>query len=160
MAQLRRRNGMHSLSRLTLVALLVAACGAPIGATATSSTTPPSAPTTTIADPAATLAAARGRWEASGLDTYHFVFEDDCGECMPTEPRLVVVRDGDAENPLDPTVDSLLETIALALGEGTSVEAIYHSELGYPTEIWIDREARAYDGGTHWLIRDLEAGLP
>ena len=151
---------MHRLSRLTLAALLVAACGGPIGAMATSSTTAPLAPTTTTADPAATLTAARGRWEASGLDTYHFVFEDDCGECMPTEPRLVVVREGEPEDLLDPTVERLFDTITAAVNAGSSVEVSYDRELGFPTDIWIDREARAYDGGTHWLVSDLVEGLP
>ena len=149
---------MGTPPRLAILALLLAACGMSGDPAGTSS--PPAETTTTPPIAEHDFAAARANWHDAGLDTYRFTFEDDCGECMPAGPRLVVVRGGEAEDPSDPTVDSLFETIALALGEETSVEVTYHSELGYPTEIWIDREARAYDGGTHWLIRDLEAGLP
>lgn len=79
---------------------------------------------------------------------------------MPTEPRLVAVREGEPEDLLDPTVESLFDTIAAAVDAGSSVEVSYDRELGFPTDIWIDREARAYDGGTHWLVSDLVKGPP
>lgn len=153
---------MQRLFQLVVMTLLVAACGAPVGETTAPSTTAPAAPTATTAaaDPGAAFAQASARWEASGLETYHFVFEDDCGECMPVGPRVVVVRGGVPGDAADPSVDSLFGTIATALDAGSSVEVEYHPRLGHPIDIWIDKEARAYDGGTHWLIRDLEEGVP
>lgn len=150
---------MHRLSRTTLIAVVMVACGGPIGGPATSPTTAAVTPTT-MPDPGVALAEAARKWGASGLITYHFVFEDDCGECMPAEPRVVAVEEGKPDTATDPTVDSLFDTIASALDTGSSVEVSYHPELGYPFDIWIDREARAHDGGTHWLIRDLTPGLP
>lgn len=103
------------------------------------------------------LEAARQRWSAAGLVHYRFTFEDDCGECLPSSrlPREVVVRDGETSAPGQPTVDSLFEAVENALANGSSVEVVYHPVLGYPEDIWIDREARVRDGGTHWLIHDL-----
>lgn len=150
---------MHRLSRSTLIAIVVVACGGTVGGPATSPTSAAVTPST-MSDPGVAFAEARGKWGASGLVTYHFEFEDDCGECMPTEPRVVAVEEGKPGTAADPTVESLFETIASAMDTGSSVEVSYHPELGYPTDIWIDREARAYDGGTHWLIRDLKPGLP
>ncbi|MBW3666391.1 MAG: hypothetical protein KY394_02225 [Actinobacteria bacterium] len=103
------------------------------------------------------LEAARQRWSAAGLDDYRFTFQDDCGECLPSSrlPREVVVRDGEASAPGQPTVDSLFDAVEKALADGSSVDVAYHPVLGYPEYIWIDREARVRDGGTHWLIHEL-----
>jgi hypothetical protein len=107
------------------------------------------------ATPRGELESARELWAAAGLDTYQFVFEDDCGECFLAEPRLIAVDNGLATNSEDPTVETLFDTIAVAITESSTVEVRYHPDLGHPIEIWIDREARAHDGGTHWLFRDL-----
>lgn len=107
--------------------------------------------------PSDDLGSARETWAATGLHSYRFIFENDCGECLPSmgEPREVVVRAGATASPDDPTVETLFAAIEEAIAAGSSVEVSYHPVLGHPTEMWIDREARAYDGGTHWLIRDL-----
>jgi hypothetical protein len=149
---------------LALVAVLVlSACGTPavdeVPPDPISTTT-----STTLPGPEAELAAARLAWAAAGLDTYHFVLQDDCGECPPewATPRLAVVWDGTladgGRTGLD--VEGLFDVIAAALAAGRTVEVTYHPELGYPTDLWIDREERAHDGGTHLLVQALEAGLP
>ena len=161
----------------TLIALLlaasVAACGPaaeqgsttlPPAASSTSTTVPPPGSTVPANSPAQALEDARARWAAAGLETYQFVFEDDCGECDPewAAPRSVVVWDGTS---FDATraaldVDGIFERIESAIAEGSDVEVTYHPDLGHPTEVWIDREARAYDGGTHLFVRDVTPGLP
>ncbi len=159
----RRHKCVKRLAVLGLV-LLFAACGdpaVPIGEP------PPSRPTTTgtAAEPPAieALEQARSRWSAAGASTYRYLFQDDCGECDPTysSPRQVVVWDGepvDADASL--TIEAMFQSIEHAAAAGQSVEVTYDPETGHPTEVWIDREARAYDGGVHWIITDLADGLP
>ncbi|NNL47572.1 MAG: hypothetical protein HKO76_04315 [Acidimicrobiia bacterium] len=125
-----------------------------------------SSPSTTTQTESASseLEAARARWQANGIDTYHLSFENDCGECGPDliEPRQAVVWEGDLVDPTGQTmsVEAVLDSIDRAIAAGRSVEASYDAEYGYPTEVWIDREARAYDGGVHWILQGLTAGLP
>lgn len=109
--------------------------------------------------PGAALAGARSLWDEAGPDSYRFQFEDDCGECDPSLrlPREVTVVDGEASRPDQPTVESLFELIGRAIDEGRTVKVEYHPELGYPSDIAIDMQARAYDGGTHLMVRGLEA---
>lgn len=150
--------------------LLVVACGEPISTETTvpsTATTNPSTTTTTstlppVDDVTAALQAARARWEASAPDTYHFTFFDDCGECMPEAPRLITVWDGSVYDGRGQgiDIDSMFQVIESAIADGRTVEATYHPDLGFPTDLWIDQEARAYDGGTHLLISDLQSGLP
>ncbi|HSJ29469.1 MAG TPA: DUF6174 domain-containing protein [Acidimicrobiia bacterium] len=143
--------------------LVLAACGTPaVDDDPTTTTTPTTSPTTTLPGPGGELAAARAAWAAAGLDTYHFTFQDDCGECLPewATPKLAVVWDGALVGRAGLGVDALFDVIESALGGGRSVEVVYHPELGYPTDIWIDREDRAHDGGTHLLVQGLEPGLP
>ncbi|HVR77045.1 MAG TPA: DUF6174 domain-containing protein [Acidimicrobiia bacterium] len=154
---------MRTATRI-LAAVLLVACGAATGGTSTTNA-PPQAPettATTLAEegPGDALAAARERWAEAGLDTYRFTIEDDCGECDPDGPRQVVVWDAETSAGAQPTVDGLFTQIEAAITEKRDVEVAYHPNLGHPVEIWIDREARAYDGGTHLLVRDLQAGLP
>ncbi len=140
------------------LSLLLIACGAP-----GSLTTPTSAPReTTPAEPGEELASARERWSQAGLASYRFQFEDDCGECDPSMrlPTDVVVWEGDATPLRQPTIETLFDHIGVAIGEGREVEVSYDQELGHPTEISIDMADRAFDGGTHWIIRSLEPGLP
>lgn len=152
--------------RLPFVALVmtVAACGMSADGQTTTTTAATSTTTTSVAgeDAGAVLAEARSRWTATDIDTYHFTFHDDCGECMPTTPRPITVWDATVydgtQQGID--VDALFELIEAALADGRSVDVVYHPELGYPTDLWIDREARAYDGGTHLLVTDLRPGLP
>jgi hypothetical protein len=159
---LERHSVMRTATRV-LAAVLLVACGAATGGTSTNA--PPQAPetsATTFAEegPGDALTAARERWAEAGLDTYRFTIEDDCGECDPDGPRQVVVWDAETSAGAQPTVDGLFTQIEAAITERRDVEVAYHPNLGHPIEIWIDREARAYDGGTHLLVRDLRAGLP
>lgn len=134
---------------------------APSTVPSTATTSPPDSGTD---DAAGQLAAARERWAASSPETYHFVLQDDCGECDPewAQPRQIVVWDGTVLDPtrVDTDVEALFSLLEGAIQDGRTVESEYDPELGYPTEIWIDREARAYDGGTHLVIGQLTSGLP
>jgi hypothetical protein len=150
---------VRNLPAVCIATVLIVACGTTPGGE-------PSNPTSTTVTTVAgdELATALSRWSNAGLDTYHYVLVDDCGECDPTRaaPRTVVVWDGEILDGtrLSPTVADLFALIGAAAGDGRSVEVSYDGELGHPTEIWIDREARAYDGGTHLLITQVSPGLP
>ncbi|MEX2424412.1 MAG: DUF6174 domain-containing protein [Acidimicrobiia bacterium] len=171
----RRHTPMRTTTITALLLLTVlAACGPasvdgsttlpPVSVT-TRSTQPPTETTgPEPTGPEAALADAKARWAAAGLDTYQFVYENDCGECDPgwAAPRSVVVWDSasfDGDR-TDVDITDLFERIAGALTEGSDVEVAYDPELGFPVEIWIDREARAYDGGTHLLVHQFTQGLP
>ena len=170
----RRPTRMRTTKIPVLLLTVLTACGpAAVGGSETlppdsATTTTTQAPTETTAPqpegPAGELAAARARWAAAGLDTYQFVYENDCGECDPAwaAPRPMVVWDGasfdGARTGVD--IDALFEVIENALAEEHEVEVSYDPELGFPTDLWIDREARAYDGGTHLLIHQVTPGLP
>jgi hypothetical protein len=162
---LERHSIMRTATRV-LAAVVLVACGAATRGTSTIIAPPQASETTatTLAEegPGDALAAARERWAEAGLDTYRFTIEDDCGECDPEAhgPRQVVVWDAETSAGAQPTVDGLFTQIESAISERRDVEVAYHSNLGHPVEIWIDREARAYDGGTHLLVRDLQPGLP
>jgi hypothetical protein len=172
------RSWRPTLMRTTTIAVLLltvlTACGPdavdgsetlpPESATTTTTQAPAHTTVTQPEGPAGALAAARARWAAAGLDTYQFVYENDCGECDPewAAPRTVVVWDG-ASFDGDQTgvdVEGLFEVIENGIAEGRDVEVSYDPELGFPTDLWIDREARAYDGGTHVLIHQVTPGLP
>jgi hypothetical protein len=156
---------MRTATRV-LAAVLLVACGATSGGTSTTKVPPqaPEATATTLVEegPTDALAAARERWAEVGLDTYRFTIEDDCGECDPEAhgPRQVVVWDAETSAGAQPTVDGLFTQIEAAITERRDVEVAYHPNLGHPVEIWIDKGARAHDGGTHLLVRDLQPGLP
>lgn len=148
-----------------MLLVVVASCGTPPRASEPATTSVPVTATTVV--PVATtiadeLGEARDRWEAAGLATYHYVFINDCGECGESAPRQVVVWDDEliAPDPTGPSMSDAFTMIENAIAEDRPVEASFHPELGFPTEIWIDREARAYDGGTHWLFSDVTDGLP
>lgn len=161
-----------------LAAVLLAACGSqpndfmsPVQSTSTPpDTTQPShpseAPDTTRplgpADVGAEVEAARTRWEAAGLVTYSYRFLDDCGECDQLPEQRAVVWEGEVMDPIGriASVVDAFDLIERALARGEEVEVTFDSELGYPTDLWIDREARAHDGGTHLVFSAVEPGLP
>ena len=58
------------------------------------------------------------------------------------------------------SVEEAFALIEHAVLQGTDVDVTFDPELGYPTDLWIDREARAYDGGIHLVFGALEPGLP
>lgn len=153
-----------------ILGIFVASCGPVVteGSSTTSlsidSSTTTSTPVPAMDDAATQLAEARGRWVASSPETYHFVLQDDCGECDPewAQPRRIVVWDGTVLDPTrnDTDIEDLFSLLEAAVRDGRTVEAEYDPEMGHPTEIWIDREARSYDGGTHLIIHELAIGLP
>lgn len=156
----------HVIRRvITMAALVIVAAGCGGGRVAgppSSSTTNAGTVTTTtdvFGDAAADLAAARARWAAAAPATHHYVFVDDCGECEPQSTQVVVWDGERVSSDEAPSVERLFGSIDDAIAAGRNVEATY-DELGVPTEVWIDQEARAYDGGTHWVIQDFAARLP
>jgi len=149
---------------LTLV-LLLAACGGGNDLTTETTTVPPTSLPDTVAlseNAKADFEAARARWASSAIDNYQIRFDDDCSECNRTPAANAVVWDEQVVAPdvYAKSVDEVFAAIDDALDDGRTVEVTYDSELGYPAEVWIDREAQAFDGGTHWIISDLEPGLP
>jgi hypothetical protein len=155
------------MKRLVVViafALAAAACGGGRAAPTSSIAGPAATSTTTVAAPNASglaaLEAARNRWAASGLATYRYVFEDDCGECQPIAEQVVVWDGAPATMSVAPSVDEVFARVEAAIRAGEDVDVVYDGNLGYPVEVWIDREARAYDGGSHWLITGMDDGLP
>lgn len=157
---------MRRLTVLIGLALVLAACGGPFADDATQTTSVLAPPATEVTEPAPDLddelGAARAKWAAAGLDSYRYEFLDDCGECDQQPPGEIVVWDGDVLDPIRraPSVEDAFAVIDSSLAAGQSVEVTYHPELGYPTDLWIDRESRAFDGGIHWVLADVTEGLP
>ena len=154
---------MRMRNTLVVLTVLLAGCGS--GITAASTTIPRSPTTAPGTDGAyAALETARDRWESAALGSYHYVFENDCGECGPlvAAPRQVVVWGGERYDPgqYSPSVEEIFDEIEQALDAGHSVDVSFDKELGYPIEVAIDMESRPVDGGTHWVVDDLEPGLP
>ena len=152
-------------------AVLLAACGSGQLGSGTSttgsvSTAPTTIPTTTTTALSASdvdqLTAAMARWRDAHPETYRYSFTDDCGECDQRPQRQIVVWDSRVIDPerQEPSIERAFTMIGDALAAGRPVEVTYHEELGYPTDLFIDPAARAYDGGTHWLFSDLSEGLP
>lgn len=152
---------MKPAGPLLVFAVIVAACGVPSSNVA-STTTSTMLSTTLPADPAAELAAARQLWQETGPDTYWLELINDCGECDPSmrAPQIVVVWSGNPVGPEHHTVESLFAQIETAIAEERTVEVSYDAEMGYPTEISVDMQDRAFDGGHHLLVGDLVEGLP
>ena len=151
---------MRLIRNAGAVALIVIACGIPASEVATTTPAPPE--TVSASTALDEYTAARQRWSAAGLFSYRFKFENDCGECDPSQrvARQVVVWDNEATTLQQATVESLFSQVEAAIRDGRDVVVAYHPEFGHPTDISIDMEAREYDGGTHLLIRDLTPGLP
>ncbi len=159
----RRPRTMQPLACLLLIVVLLPSCADPSATSPPGDNSPVTAPVPDESTPTelGELAAARSRWEANASSDYHYVFEDDCGECEAFSGQ-VVVWDGEV---LDPSrrslaVEEIFDILERAAAAGQSVEAVFDQETGYPTDVWIDRESRAFDGGTHWIIEDLVEGLP
>ncbi len=152
---------MRMFACVFVFAVLVAACSGE-----TTQEFPPAAPTvsgpvestTTGGSLLVRLAEARQLWAAVGYTSYRYDFDDDCGECQPFSGE-VVVTDGEVVKPADRglTVDEMFAAIERAVAAAVPVEVTFDPQIGYPTDLWIDREARAYDGGTHWLLRNMVA---
>lgn len=159
---------VRCVTAVASLGFVAAACGggpaalpttsAPIGGTTVATTTTAAAPQ---ASAAAELAAARARWSAAAATTHNYVFEDDCGECEQPVPRPAAIWDGqwvaDSKAPL---IEEIFTTIEAAIDAGRDVDVVYDESFGVPIDVWIDREDRAFDGGTHWLIREFAPTLP
>jgi hypothetical protein len=164
---------MRATALLLVTALLGAACASqPVSdgsqtpsTPSTPATTPTSTsnpPSQTAEGPKADLAMARDRWAAAGLGTYSYQYLDDCGECDQLPVQTAVVWDGEVLDPLRriASVEEAFALIDAALARGAEVDVTYDRELGYPADLWIDKEARAHDGGTHLVFSAVESGLP
>jgi hypothetical protein len=108
------------------------------------------------------LRRARARWARAAIEDYDLVMSRICF-CIPVGPVLVSVRGGervatsvvvdDAEGPLAPnlvpfypTVDELFDVVADALEAGVyELRVTYHPNVGYPTEVWVDRSPSIAD---------------
>jgi hypothetical protein len=149
--------------RVLLVAGVLALAGCAVDAVPATGE-PAVTSTSVVADGYAALDEARGKWAAVGFDSYHYEFENDCGECGPllSAPREVVVWDADRFDPVrsSPSVEQMFDEIEAALDEGLNTDVVYDEELGYPVEVDIDGDSRPVDGGIRWLVHTLEPGLP
>ncbi len=158
---------MRGLASIFAAAVVVSACASQPVPEAGTTTAPGSSnsPTSTIRqlDPAGSaFAEARAKWDAAALGTYSYEFLDDCGECDQLPTQSVVVWDGDVLDPLRraTSIDQAFALIERSIERGADVDVEYHPELGYPTDLWIDREARAYDGGIHLVFDSVAPDLP
>ena len=153
---------MNAKNTLVVLAVLLTGCGA--GVVPASTVTTPSSSLPPIPDGYFELEAARDRWNSAALASYHYTFENDCGECseVASAPRPVVVWGSERYDPGDlaPAVEEIFDEIEVALDAGRSVEVEFDEQLGYPIEVAIDMQERPVDGGTHWIVEDLEPGLP
>ena len=146
---------------MRVVGVVVAMAVLAAGCAAGSDSTPTGAPFDGVRGD---LEAARFRWEDAGVATYRYIFENDCGECDPSvrAPHEVVVWSGARFDPGDraPSVEEMFSEIERALDENQSVSATFDPDLGYPTDLAIDLESLPMDGGSHWVVQNLEPGLP
>lgn len=151
------------------VAVLLAACGG--GGTPTATTQPDGIPpptttattsTTVASDPGTQLASARATWASSQPGSYSFRLVNDCGECnFDPDGEQVVVWDGAEPVATGPqSVDELFDYIESEIEAGRDVDVVYDGDTGHPVDIWVDQEARSYDGGTHLVVESFTSGLP
>lgn len=111
---------------------------------------------------------AHALWQESAPAAYRYVLTVHC-EC-PAEfagPFHVTMRDGRIESikwvndgtETDAevfTIDEALERIGFAIVAGIDVDVKYDPVLGYPTQVIIDPEAVAVDGGLAFSITNFE----
>ena len=114
-------------------------------------------------DAADSLAEHRRLWRDAALDGYEYGYHKFC-ECTPETPpeTLVTVIDGEVVNvrhrphgfdrviQADPreiewywTVEQLFDLVDSALERGDRVSVEYDETLGFPTRLYIDRDADA-----------------
>jgi hypothetical protein len=131
--------------------------------------TPPAPRSGTTQEPAASSdsASARRTWEARHPAAYAYELEISC-LCIHRGRYAVEVRDGELASVRDATTgapspesrvswiltpDWLFRAMAQAAQLGTPLRAVYHPELGYPTEAEIG--LLADDSGTLYRIENL-----
>ena len=113
------------------------------------------------------LAIARAKWADAALDGYTMTITRSCF-CPPEYrgPYRVVMDGGEAASvtyegrPSDvgepPSVDALFALLESAYAEGAArVDVTYHDELGYPIELYIDRDERLADEEIGYSISEL-----
>jgi Family of unknown function (DUF6174) len=133
-----------------------------------------SACTTSPDDPGDDLLANRRQWQAQGIRNYQVQFSLSCF-CVTdvTQPVLLQVRnnaivsvtrvaDGVAVPPskwegIYYTVDQMFALIADAQAKGADeVRVEYHTELRYPTTVFIDQSTRLADEERWFAMSDLQ----
>jgi hypothetical protein len=135
----------HSLPFLTAVAFLLSSCSDILGP----------------GDDARNLSRSRRMWDASGFSSYNYVVSNNCFCVLGGVPVEVSVRNGQvisvvyASNgvPLAPDlaslyhdVDGLFDLIDDAIRQRAHrVNALYDSQYGYPSDVFIDYQANAID---------------
>lgn len=130
---------------------------------------PPEAPAELPATQDGDIAAAQRRWEARRPAAYAYDLTISCF-CIHRGEYALEVRNGEITSVRDRatgaapeasrvewmvTVDRLFQAMRQAAQAGTPVRAVYHPELGYPTEAEIG--TLADDSGTLYRIGDLRA---
>ena len=113
------------------------------------------------------LAIARAKWADAALDGYTMTIARSC--YCPPEYRgpYTVVMEGDAvasvtyqgrpaEVGEPPSVEALFVLLETAYAEGAArVDVTYHDELGYPVELYIDRDEMLADEEIGYAISEL-----
>ena len=147
--------------------LLLIALVLPLAGTACAHRPAP-AQTSTVSTADGELARARRLWAEKGPKSYRYLYQANCF-CYIRDELEIVVEDGRMTSARRtgsgewvaetfwvafPTVDELFDAIEKARREGTPVEARYHPELGYPTDVTIGTMAN--DAGVRHVLRALE----
>lgn len=105
------------------------------------------------------LEAARGRWEASGIEDYTFRLHNGCGECLNRGAVEIVVRDGAVESvawvtpdpaggdvvPFALSVDELFDYLAERLAERPWRVELEFAAAGYPLSADFDMDEETVD---------------
>ncbi|HEU4885399.1 MAG TPA: DUF6174 domain-containing protein [Longimicrobium sp.] len=132
--------------------------------------TPPAPPADGPQTPAGgSVAAAQAKWETRRPAAYAYDLTIACF-CIHRGEYRVEVRNGAITSVRDAatgapspesrvewivTVDRLFEVMRQASSAGTPVRAVYHPEMGYPTEAEVGMLAN--DSGTLYTIQNLRA---
>jgi hypothetical protein len=120
------------------------------------------------------LAEARARWAAAGLQDYEYTFSLQCF-CVPdyVQPVRIVVREGQVvsrtyasggQAPDQPfaqydTVEKLFARIEQAFLSGAArIHAEYDPVLGYPRNFYIDQSEMIADEEIGGMLRDFVQG--
>ena len=115
----------------------------------------------------------RKKWDSEMASNYQFNFQWSCYCSMDFVAQVnITVREnrihstafveGDVPIPLDVaigryhTMDGLFNLLQSAIDANAhTISAKYHSELGYPTQVWIDYDQRSADEELGFSIHNL-----
>ncbi|CAN5848660.1 hypothetical protein BH20GEM1_BH20GEM1_06710 [soil metagenome] len=121
-------------------------------------------------DPLARLAAARQKWQASGISQYELAMRRNCGECLPAAALAVVVSVSAGEKTVSlaengepvealpqlyPDVDGLFDLIEEMVLAGAELEVDYDEDRGFPRSVSVDPVAGAIDDEFGYVIERL-----